>query len=56
MKIGRLKISRRWDFGNSPLGRFGGGWNWQVGVQVSTSLRTIIINCLVFSVRLSLEK
>lgn len=32
------------------FGRFGGGWNWQLGFQIGGS--TIIINLLVASVRI----
>ena len=46
--LGRLKCQymRRT---NSLLGRFGGCWNWALGFQAGAS--TLIINCLVFSVR-----
>jgi hypothetical protein len=33
----------------SFMGRFGGGWQLEVGVQASR--RSVIVNCLVFSVR-----
>jgi len=31
------------------LGRFGGGWNWCLGLEAGG--RTLIINLLVFSIR-----
>ena len=34
----------------APMGRFGGGWQWQVGVQVGG--KTAIVNLLVASVRI----
>lgn len=33
-------------------GRFGGGWQWNVGVQAGAGFRTIIVNLLVASVRI----
>ena len=36
------------------IGRFGGGWNWKLGVQAGD--RTVIVNLLVASVRLYLKK
>jgi len=52
-KFGRLNIRTR--NGKSDLwGRFGGGWNWKVGVQVGG--RTVIFNLLTFSLSVSWEK
>ncbi|WP_297775383.1 hypothetical protein [Mycobacterium sp.] len=42
-----LRISHRPP--DSPMGRFGGGWQWEVGVQVGP--RSVIVNCLVFTIR-----
>lgn len=36
--------------GRGVGGRFGGGWNWSVGVQAGG--RTLILNLLVVSVRI----
>ena len=35
-----------------PFGRFGGGWQWKVGIQATGSLRCVIISLLVASVRI----
>lgn len=34
------------------LGRFGGGWEWQIGVKVSRGARTIILDLGVASLRI----
>lgn len=34
---------------SAPMGRFGGGWQWNVGVQIGA--RTVIVNCLVGHLR-----
>lgn len=45
----RASVSRR---PKSALwGRFGGGWNWSLGFQAGG--RTLIVNLLTFSVRIS---
>lgn len=36
---------------SSPMGRFGGGWNYELGFQVGD--RDLIINLLVMSIRIS---
>lgn len=36
----------------SHMGRFGGGWQWNIGVQWAT-LDCVIINLLVLSIRIS---
>jgi hypothetical protein len=43
------RIKFEWRDPKSPMGRFGGGWNWNVGVQVGGS--TVILNLLVCSLR-----
>jgi hypothetical protein len=35
------------------MGRFGGGWEWKVGVQASRNCRSIIVSLLVFYVRIT---
>lgn len=37
----------------SPAGRFGGGWNWELGFQLGG--HDLIINLLVFSIRFSVS-
>ena len=34
---------------SSPMGRFGGGWNWELGLLIGNS--DLIINLLVLSIR-----
>lgn len=36
----------------SPMGRFGGGWNWKVGAQWSR--RTVIVSLLVSELRIDI--
>ena len=49
-KVGPLRVTWIHRPGGSYQGRFGGGWNWNVGVQAGG--RTVIINLLVASVRI----
>jgi len=49
INIGRLIASYNFRPKSSYMGRFGGGWNWQLGVDISA--KTMIINCLVFYLR-----
>jgi hypothetical protein len=44
----RFKFEKR--SADNIWGRFGGGWQWEVGVQVGTS--SVIINLLVCSLRI----
>ena len=37
-------------------GRFGGGWQWKLGVQVSQGWGAVILNFLVFTVRICRSK
>jgi hypothetical protein len=46
-----VRYTRKSDEG---LGRFGGGWSWNVGVQVGAG--SVIINLLVASVRISRKR
>lgn len=50
--IGHVKCEITWKTSANLWGRFGGGWNWQIGAQWSKT--TIIIKLLVMSVRLSI--
>jgi hypothetical protein len=47
---GRLSVALRWRSRKCFMGRFGGGWNWKIGVAWSRSC--IIADLLVFSVQL----
>jgi len=46
VKVEQRRKSNLW-------GRFGGGWNWELGIQVGSD---IIINYLVGSIRISRRK
>jgi hypothetical protein len=48
-RVGRLNIQYHWRSKKNFMGRFGGGWNWELGFQASG--RTVILNCLVFTLR-----
>ena len=39
---------------NAPMGRFGGGWNWNLGFQAGG--RTVIINLLTVNIRIERKK
>jgi len=39
---------------NAPMGRFGGGWQWELGVQAGGS--TVIFNLLVCTVRINFKR
>lgn len=45
--IGRIEITFLWR-SRKVLGRFGGGWNWNLGFQAGGN--TLILNLLVFSI------
>ena len=47
VKFGRHELEFHWRSKDNLWGRFGGGWNWILGVQVGST--TVIANCLVFS-------
>jgi hypothetical protein len=49
MQIGHLRMSLSWRKKSNLTGRFGGGWNWKVGVQIGRAC--IIISLLVLMVR-----
>jgi hypothetical protein len=43
--IGRLKIKFSMRRSDGFMGRFGGGWNWKVGIQASE--RTVLLSLLI---------
>lgn len=49
--IGRLELKFQYRSKDRLMGRFGAGWNWNLGVQAGGS--TVIFNLLVFSIRVS---
>lgn len=52
--IGRLRIVYYWRAKSNFWGRFGGGWNWQLGFRAGG--RTVILNLLVFLLRFDVAK
>ena len=54
LRIGKLGISFRWRSSKCLWGRFGGGWQWALDIELAK--RTININCLVFSVMIWKER
>lgn len=48
-QLGRTQITFEWRSRCNLWGRFGGGWNWNLGLQASRS--TTIISLLIFSLR-----
>jgi len=53
-KICRLRLVFNFVSKDCPMGRFGGGWDWEVGFQVGET--TIIFNLLIFSLRIEVQK
>ena len=48
-----MKIKfERWGKSNSPWGRFGGGWNYKLGVMFG--YKTVIVDLLFGSIRIDL--
>jgi len=52
--INRLEIQFEWRSKNNLWGRFGGGWNWKLGIQIGST--TIILSLLVFSLTFHIKK
>jgi hypothetical protein len=48
--VGGRDVRVQWRDVTSPMGRFGGGWQVEAGVQIGKS--TVIVNLGVFSVRI----
>ena len=53
-RIGKLQINYNWCSSKNLWGRFGGGWNWELGIQVGG--KTVILNCLIFKIRFDIIK
>lgn len=49
--VGRFQIVFHWQSSKNLWGRFGGGWNWELGFQIGGS--TVIVNLLICSLRFS---
>jgi hypothetical protein len=52
--IGKLHIAFNWQSKKNFWGRFGGGWNWNLGFQAGGN--TIIFNLLICSLSFYLKK
>jgi hypothetical protein len=52
-RVGRFNIVYHWRHPASLWGRFGGGWQWEIGVQAGGS--TLIVSLLVASVTFTLK-
>ena len=50
-ELWRFRVTFSWRSKKNLWGRFGGGWNWKLGVMVGGS--DIILDILVFSLRIS---
>lgn len=48
VKIWKLKITFRWRSKNNLWGRFGGGWNWKLGIMAGG--KTVIVSLFVCEV------
>lgn len=48
----RLRVRYERRRSSSPMGRFGGGWDWCAGVEVGRGAGTIMLNLVVASVRI----
>lgn len=53
-KLWRWEFSYRRKSSKNLWGRFGGGWNWKLGIDIGGS--TIILNLLVANLRISRVK
>lgn len=54
LQIGRLRVRFEWRSTRNIWGRFGGGWNWALGLLAGDS--TLIVHLLVCSLIFSWEK
>jgi hypothetical protein len=52
--IGRVKFVFKWRAAPGPFGRFGGGWNWALGLKAGGS--TVMLHMLVAMFRVSWHK
>ena len=43
------RVALQWRPGSNPMGRFGGGWQWALGVRVGRS--TVLVELLVATLR-----
>lgn len=52
--LGRLAVAFEWKSRKCALGRFGGGWNWELGFMAGGN--TVMLNMLVCSLRATWKK
>lgn len=52
-EFGRLAISFSWRSPKNFMGRFGGGWNWNVGIVASRN--TVLLHLLVCTLRFDVK-
>jgi len=48
--VGMWEHTRHMKKSKRPMGRFGGGWNWKLGIAISKS--TIIVDLLYTTIRI----
>jgi len=53
-KVKRLTIIFEHRNKKEPMGRFGGGWNWELGFQAGGN--SLILNFLISSLRFNLKR
>lgn len=54
VKVGKIGFSFEWRSSKCMWGRFGGGWQWALGFEASK--RSLLLNCLIFSVMIWRER
>lgn len=50
-KFAGFEIVFNWRSSKNLWGRFGGGWNWKLGVMIGGT--TVILDILIFSIRIN---
>ena len=51
-RIGRIKLRLEMRRADGVMGRFGGGWNWKLGIQIGG--KTLLISLLVAELTISI--
>lgn len=41
---------------DDPMGRFGGGWQWKLGIQANSDFSCVIVNLITFYVRITVTR
>lgn len=52
--IGRFEAELSWRSKKNLMGRFGGGWNWKIGIQAGG--RAVIFSLLILEIRFCFYK